>query len=575
MPTSYSFEKGPFPFDLQLWNFYYTLWTDRRWVHRRVDTIGSSEPSPWMNIEISFDINSAILEATAAAYNISPNKRLLLPLMLQPRTHLLGFEADLNGRSQSLASNDDSARMAQAISFASFMEKRVIQLDSFKYHYEALAADTYLAFKDSSAKLLQEKIAENIEKANQLIDQSTELEKQLTDNSLEHATSAALLTEISEVTEKMRAHYTYAGFLNDFIAHINSGVLWRETGNPLQGYRIIVLKVDRMHASSNAILNLRFLSPQTNKTSLNPLSFRRNAKTIYYRQSLLGTNFENRYHIRIKVPPGLKIVSAERNVVGRNPRIIDNLNEIEKIHEKFGGQDNVREWHDTQLRKTSTSPVGPERCHALIRVEPDPRIFYSKALYTIVALLAFLFFAFSADLSSADIVTSSVALAALFIAVPKLLGRAEHEDFLTARILSCMRVALGFLITFCFIVGIGRQAFNNKSFLFDGQSPLTASEISECLSRISEAVLKLNSDPDGANGEIIGESRIYCGENMTTWSSDPSTYSNVFDLLFILAILGCILYACWMLGAILIYIYRLRKATSHYSHEPDEIDIQH
>lgn len=542
MSDVYPFERGPFPYDLKLWDYYYSLWADRRWVHRRVDNIGASQSSTWSDIKITFDINAAVLEATARSYRISPEERLLLPLMTLPKSHMLGFEAEMNGKVQSLAGNDDSARIAQAISFCSFLKSHPVYQEDFKTCYKKLAEDTYRAFKDSSARSLSAIAGQQIAIARQHSQESKSLAKEAAELISESENFSSpeklkyLVSRIEKLTKEMLSANTYARLLVNFIQHLNS--FWGTTNSPIADHALIVLKSDRVPASSNAMLTLNFLKPHGSK--LGKKFVGRSHKVIQYRESLLGSHFENRYHIRIQVPPTLRIVSARRVAEEKNPRIIDNFN-LPPNDWILGGQDDRVEIHDRKLAQFPSNGTNCRKHYALIQVEPYPHVFYTKAAYTVSALLAFLIFTDWYSFKPIDIVPASVALAALFVGVPKLLGRAT-EDSLTESILSRMRQGLSSLVAISLASGIVRQ--------------LSDPVVQRILSDISD----LQASDHGFS--IIGA--LFTGQSFSIdfW---PASFGVVGIFLWLFSCSLCVLYFGWLSTAYSFYRWNSRKASKLFS----------
>src|SRR5699024_8884738 len=103
------------------------------------------------------------------------------------------------------------------------------------------------------------------------------------------------------------------------------------------------------------------------------------------------SHFENRYHIRIQVPPSLRIVSVKRVAEEKNRRIVDNFNPPPNDW-VLDGQDDRVEIHDRKIARSPSDAINYKKHYALIQVEPLPHVFYTKAVYTVLALLGFLLF---------------------------------------------------------------------------------------------------------------------------------------------------------------------------------------
>lgn len=542
--SAHSFELGPVEFNKSLWEYYYFLWTDRRWIHRRVDTIGSTDSSHWTNVDISFDINGAVLEATTKAYRLSDNERRPVPLMLHPKTHLLSFHSELNGAEQSLAGADDATRITQAISFYSFLREHPELTNQFERHFQQLANDTYQSIKSASVKELSEKIEIYIAETDNYLDQlarSSAAEEKITPNQSQ-TLSWETAVELAE----------YAVLLSIFISHMNS--FWGKSANPLQGHSLIIVKVDRLSPAKNATLKLRFVKPHGEKLGTKVLGHQH--KTIQYRESMLGSHFENRYHIRIDVPSSLKIVSV--TTVEESTEKSTDQHAKKKLSPGqngwiIGGQGNHIEIHD---RKISNHPSNrsdaTSRLIAQFEVEPKPQAFYTRASFAVFALILFLLFTDLYHSSSAEILTASIAIAALFVAVPKLLGR-DTEDSLTANILSRMRLGLSVLTGICFTAGLYKQLL-----------------LPPILHQLCEGETHSDSCAPSAPAENSLVTFLISKDKVSEFVAHIP-WIPIGNILWATSLLLCIAYFLWIIIALCVYYSRSRKSAKNLYKQSGQI----
>lgn len=436
---------------------YYALWEDRSWINRRIDEVKIISANS-TNTRSTFDLNIKRLNEIARKNDFPNNEIIPVPLLIQPRRQLLDADIDLNGKPQSLAGTLPSARVATCI---------------------------YLHDYFSSSK--------------ELFDQNFPIAYRPIYKMMIHGANIP-----DEDTEQIQKSITTAeGVLNSELNEKNVVNL-----KDLVNNYILVVYLDRLEDFENAKLTCSFstMSESEPSSSTKESAWKKAIELLKPRQSdfdflitgtQLGTAFEERYHLKFKIPNGQHISSLSFEDDDKTKKKEDkekarNTGSDRTLNDSNKG----RQGSDQLLSRKAKQPVTPKKecpctvceqvfmtncriaysadslnIHDLaekpspqsgvklsvrIGMEPNFRNFKYPSLLCLLVLMIYLgviYFYPGGSNTPLDIPTFSLTTAAFFLATPFLFRKGSEHDF-TNMTLRSGRFAVGAVATACIGMGI-------------------------------------------------------------------------------------------------------------------------
>ena len=527
----------------QICKLYHDLWTDRSWVHRRIDEVSFTERG-MMQVKSTFDLDIAHLREKISKLpkKLRREDQIALPLMALPRTLLLDIDVTLDGKAQSFASTETSFDITRCIYVQEYYNKYLSRINNnkiFLQHKWPSKTVTEIAFvSDLIHKAVKSDDSDYIEKeqtsiSNKYAQYQKEIEriekspktglgKKKIDNTLykNFVESRARFLILDRITA---SHYQ----LNTALEAYQWDRWSRFTRDDYIAVILVDLPKDRRRAKLTYIAKT---SPDYSDTP-NTLPIRTSSRTIAC-ASLLGSGVEKRYHFRVNAPEGHYISSLSLADVR------DDNNEVSFY------QPNVSSGKDACSSNNNTNSVScvnadgadltfleikdntPQRKGNIfgymlnIGVEPFPQTFMSRAHLGIVFLLVYLLISRFITFEIGRIIPFSMA-ALGFLASSPLWFRIGSEDAFTHRTLKRGRKILVWLATVVFITSFANHIVNWHIRL-----SRNSSDLEECPFFFGEHV------------QIINEQYI-CRMN-TVFSR--ATTQNLLDNCWELVLLSCALY---------------------------------
>lgn len=520
----HEFEEGPIDPVMERWERSYALWDDRTWITRRVDAI-EFESSNTIKTTISFDIDLAKLnQILNNLESCDPNtEAIALPLLIQESQPFLNINLTLNGNSQSIQGGDQSARFSQEILFHHYVKvSGRCSSEKLRKYFAQVSQLTYDSFKDSAP----------VQRCQDTSDGEWNFYEELLGENIDDIPGFGLL---------------------------------------ISGSHILLAQIDRLPPGQNCVLKLELYRPYDRSKSFRVN--RTSNKKIQYPYSLLGTSRENRYHLRIKVPPTLSVVHIDESDIARirphkqrrgferqhplkrlsnilvlpatrillslfstpiesQPRNrswdVSNAGCDISVHDRAGiprrksGVDTKTQetWIGSNSRKHEIDPnlklfqLGAEGRLLKIRVEPQFRSYYGKYLLACAILSAFLVFSIAARWSPFEFVVFILSVCAFFVSFPSLFTVQNEDDF-TSSIFLPFRLCLGFLVTLVLAGGAAAQISAPTS----GDSSFTITTNPEWSFPIDPPIESSKGSPVESRGSSLSVKAV-SDNNDNTWIAD-------------------------------------------------------
>ena len=463
---------------------YHDLWTNRSWVHRRIDEISFTERG-MMQVKSTFDLDITHLKEKIGSLpeELRKGDQIALPLMALPRTLLLDIDVMLDGKAQSFASTKTSAEITCCIYLQEYYNKHLSRINSSKIflrhgwppktvaEIDFVSNLLYQAIRNGDSKYIEEKQAsisdkyaqyqkeiEKIENSSKTEGTEKKIDNILSENFAESKATGLILDKITSPHEQLDTDLEpYQWFR------------WsRFTEDDYIAVALVDLPSDRKRAKLTFVTKT---SPDySDSPSILPIRF---SPRRFISPSLLGSGIEKRYHFRVNAPDGHYISSINLTDVR------DNNNEVffkPNIPSKSSSREEEKEVKSiacetadganlTFLEIKDNTPQGEGNVFGYtlsIGVEPFPQTFIFRALVSIFFLLFYMLFARFAVFESGRIIPFSIA-ALGFLASSPLWFRIGSEDAFTHRTLRRGRTILGWLSAAAFLASFGVQLVNSKA----------------------------------------------------------------------------------------------------------------
>lgn len=521
---------------------YHDLWTNRSWVHRRIDEISFTERG-MMQVKSTFDLDIAYLKKKISTLpkKLHKDDHIELPLMALPRTLILDIDVTLDGKAQSFGSTETSAYITHCIYLQEYFSKHIADINhcskgllTNKWPSEYFDEMEYVSdfichwFEKGSSRYAEERLKD-------ITNQLNELKKEIKPLQKKEEAGEDISQNINTLHEKLMICNRELLIMDNITCSAPSEKAtikpyrWEQWSRFSKDYIAVVL----IDIPSN-----RRRAKLTYETKIDIgyqgdafLPIRTSAISIGC-WSLLGSGAEERYHFRINAPDG-HYISSLRLADARN-----NNNEVAFRQPNAPvEEDSFADTNDTKsvtcvaadgadltfLEIKDNTPQGKGNMfgHTLnIGVEPFPRTFISRAHLGIVFLIAYLLISRFITFDIGRIIPFSVA-ALGFLASSPLWFRIGSEDSFTHHTLKKGRKILVNLAAVVFAT-----SFINH--LVNWQIRLT--EADEDPAKCSFAV--------DEHAQIINEQYI-CG--ISSAFSNQKT-QNIIDNWWEVVLLSCFLY---------------------------------
>ena len=472
--------KLPHP---QKCKLYHDLWTDRDWVHRRIDEISFTERG-MMQVKSTFDLDIAYLKKKISRLpkKLRKGDQIALPLMALPRTLLLDIDVTLDGKAQSFASTETSTDITRHIYLQEYLNNYIFnnsecnKLSSFKkLPPETVEEINYISnltdhvFRQGGGDYIAKRRKHTAEEFERYDDQLSSLKKDSTSN---QTASQDMIKDLSDKLTKCDKELSILDQVALPCNDKNSSLKpyrWEKWSRFSEDYIAVVLvdlPKDRRRAKLTYIART---SPDYSKAS-NILPIRTSSPTVAC-TSLLGSGVERRYHFRVNAPDGHYISSLSlSDTRNDNSEVAFHQPTTSSEKDSCVNKNNAKpvacvtaDGADlTFLEIKDNTPEGEGNIFGYtlnIGVEPFPQTFMSRAQLSIVFLLVYLLISRFITFEIGRIIPFSIA-ALGFLASSPLWFRIGSEDAFTHRTLKRGRRILVGLATVVFATSFANHLVN-------------------------------------------------------------------------------------------------------------------
>ena len=550
----------------QICKLYHDLWTDRSWVHRRIDEISFTERG-MLQVKSTFDLDIAHLKGKISSLpgELRKGNQIALPLMALPRTLLLDIDVSLDGKAESFAGSTASTDITKYIYLHEYFRRHISninerrKLSSFaKLSSGRIEEMTYVleqigyAFRENGSGYIENKYKQVSDNFNQREKEFESFKEQSSKAGNCDRSDEETKKILSEKAAKERKRLSVLERITSSFCYEDSSsdpYQWERWSRFSEDYIAVVL-VDLPSDKTQAKLTfVTKTSPDySDSPSILPIRF---SPRRFTSPSLLGSGIEERYHFRVNAPDGHYISSINLTDVR------DNNNEAffqSKISPKDSHPEEEKEVKSiacetadganlTFLEIKDNTPQGKGNIFGytlIIGVDPFPQTFIFRALVSIFFLLFYMLFARFAVFESGRIIPFSIA-ALGFLASSPLWFRIGSEDAFTHRTLRRGRTILGWLSAAAFLASFGVQLINSKAIA----SATPKGHGDSCIALLNDHMLVSK----------IVDDQFMCGKYFRLFEAYPDSNKDKSKLLEIfinhsweLIFTLCILYVfgvCW------------------------------
>ena len=459
---------------------YHNLWTDRSWVHRRIDEISFTERG-MMQVKSTFDLDIAYLKKKISRLpkKLRKGNQVALPLTALPRTLLLDIDVTLDGKAQSFASTETSADITRCIYVQEYYNEYVSIINSSNAQMQqewpakeideiAYVSDImYKSFQQHGGKYLDEQktyVLNNLKKCqNKLAILRREeetldstLKKNIKQSREELEDYIFKYKNKLKIQKRITPSHSDDSNLDSSNQAKNKWLRFKESD--YIAVVLVDLPSDRKRAKLTYVTKTR--PDYSDAPSILPIRF---SPRRFTSPSLLGSGIEKRYHFRVNAPNGHYLSSINLTDVRNNNNEAFFQSNNPCPEEKETVKSITCETADgadltfLEIKDKTVQGSGNIFGYTLnIGVEPFPQTFIFRALVSIFFLLFYMLFARFAAFESGRIVPFSIA-ALGFLASSPLWFRIGSEDAFTHRTLRRGRTILGGLSTAVFLLSFGTQ----------------------------------------------------------------------------------------------------------------------
>ena len=429
---------------------FHALWTDRSWINRRIDEVQIVSADS-TSTKSTFDLNIKRLNEIACENNFPEDEVLPVPLLIQPRKQLLDADIDLNGKPQSLAGTLPSASVAACIYIHDYFSSSKELFDqNFPIVYEPIYKMMIHGANISEKE--EEKARESIS-ATEEVRRSESTKEQSIASLVNFIRNYILVVHLDRLNESENAKLT-CSFSTMYKTRRNYHTDFSFPRQVIESLKGILLEFKPRRADFPVIIN----------------------------GTQLGTAFEERYHLKFKVPDGQYISSlcfTENTItetvedeqtkkarqidppirkhgqysIGKNECFCLACEQPFAINCRVAFTKSSLNIHDLAKKYSARSGV---RFSIKIGMEPQFRNFKYPSLVCLLVLCVYLGVAYFYPTSQGtpfDLPAFSLTTAAFFLALPFLFRREREHDF-TNMTLRNGRLVLGAIATVCLIIGI-------------------------------------------------------------------------------------------------------------------------
>lgn len=470
--------KLPHPQECTL---YHDLWTDRSWVHRRIDEISFTERG-MMQVKSTFDLDIAYLKKKISKLpkRLRKGDQIALPLMALPRTLLLDIDVTLDGKAQSFAGKETSAELTHCIYLQEYFSKHIADtshckknLVTKKWPSESFDEMQYVSdfichwFEQGNSGYAEKRLAhitnqlDELKQEVQSLQREEEAEKDISQNiSALHEKLITCSQELSILARITTPHYSKSKTIKPY--------QWEQWSRFSKDYIAVVLidiPSDRGRAKLTYVTKTDF---DYQEDVILPI--RAFAIPVECR-SLLGSGVEERYHFRINAPEGHYISSLMATDIRNDSKVLFQPGEY--LQNKCSTVD-----EDTESIKCKTADganltfleikdgtIQDEGnifgSYLRIGIEPFSKAFMLRALVGMAFLLFYLMISKFIQLDIGKVAPFSIA-ALGFLASSPLWFRIGSEDAFTHRTLRRGRTILGWLAAAVFLTSFGTQLITSE-----------------------------------------------------------------------------------------------------------------
>lgn len=464
---------------------YHDLWTDRSWVHRRIDEISFTERG-MLQVKSTFDLDITHLKEKIGSLpeELRKGDQIALPLMALPRTLLLDIDVTLDGKTQSFASTETSTDITRHIYLQEYFSKYIpdpIKLSEFSSFEElspgSLEKMNYIStltdhiFREGGKDYIRQKREHTTKEFDRYDNKMSAIKE---DSTLKQNVSQDTINRLSEKLAKCAKELSILDQVappyddKNFSSELYRMEKWLRFSEDYIAVVLVDLPSDRRRAKLTFVTKT---SPDySDSPSILPIRF---SPRRFTSPSLLGSGIEKRYHFRVNAPDGHYISSINLTDVR------DNNNEAffkPNIPPKNSSREEEKQVKSItcetadganltflEIKDNTLQEEGNIFGYTLnIGVEPFPQTFIFRALVSIFFLLFYMLFARFAVFESGRIIPFSIA-ALGFLASSPLWFRIGSEDAFTHRTLRRGRTILGWLSAAAFLASFGVQLVNSKA----------------------------------------------------------------------------------------------------------------
>lgn len=467
---------------------YHDLWTNRSWVHRRIDEISFTERG-MMQVKSTFDLDIAHLKGKISGLpeELRKGNQIALPLMALPRTLLLDIDVTLDGKAQSFAGSTASTDITKYIYLHEYFRRHIShingrrKLSSFaKLPSGKIEEMTYVleqigyAFRENGSGYIENKCKQVSDNFNQCEKEFEAFKEESSKSGNGGRSDEETKKILSEKAAKERKRLSVLERITSSFCYDDSSTdpyQWERWSRFSEDYIAVVL-VDLPSDKTQAKLTFvtKTNPDYSDLPSILPIRF---SPRRFTSPSLLGSGIEKRYHFRVNAPDGHYISSINLTDVRDNnnealfkPNIPPkNSSHEEEKEVKSIACETADGANLTFLEIKDNTPQGKGNIFGYtlnIGVEPFPQTFIFRALVSIFFLLFYMLFARFSVFESGRIIPFSIA-ALGFLASSPLWFRIGSEDAFTHRTLRRGRTILGWLSAAAFLASFGVQLVNSKA----------------------------------------------------------------------------------------------------------------